>query len=72
MLGVERPIIQRGGKLRKPEPNYTHPLETAHLAASEQTAALVRNAVKASRTGQVSRFCADQGANSEVTTGRQS
>jgi integrase len=27
---------------------YTHPLEQAHLAASEQTAALVRNAVKAS------------------------
>ena len=27
---------------------YTHPLEQAHLAASEQTAALVRKAAKAS------------------------
>jgi hypothetical protein len=50
LLGVERPIIQIGGKLResraktKKGQRDTHPLEQAHLAAAEQTAALVRKA----------------------------
>jgi integrase len=39
---------------------YTHPLEQAHLAASEQTAALVRKAGKASWPGQMFSHCSHQ------------
>jgi hypothetical protein len=48
--GVDQELRMRevGHADRSVNDHYTHPLEQAHLAASEQTAALVRNAAKAS------------------------
>jgi integrase len=48
--GVDQELRMRevGHADRSVNDHYTHPLEQAHLAASEQTAALVRNAGKAS------------------------
>ena len=48
--GVDRELRMRevGHADRSVNDRYTHPLEQAHLAASEQTATLVRNAGKAS------------------------
>jgi integrase len=44
----ELPMREVGHADRSTNDRYTHPLEQAHLAASEQTAALVRKAGKAS------------------------
>jgi integrase len=48
--GVDQELRMRevGHADRSVNDRYTHPLEQAHLAASEQTAALVRKAGKAS------------------------
>ena len=48
--GVDQELRMRevGHADRSINDRYTHPLEQAHLAASEQTAALVRKARKAS------------------------
>jgi hypothetical protein len=48
--GVDQELRMRevGDADRSVNDRYTHPLEQAHVAASEQTAALVRNAGKAS------------------------
>jgi hypothetical protein len=48
--GVDQELRMRevGHADRSVNDRYTHPLEQAHLAASEQTAALVRNAAQAS------------------------
>ena len=49
-VGVDQELRMReaGHADRAVNDRYTHPLEEAHLAASEQTAALVRKAGKAS------------------------
>jgi hypothetical protein len=41
-------LLEVGHSDKSVNDRYTHPLEQAHLAASEQTAALVRKAGKAS------------------------
>jgi hypothetical protein len=48
--GVDQELRMRevGHADRSVNDRYTHPLEQAHLVASEQTAALVRKAGKAS------------------------
>ena len=48
--GVDQELRMRevGHADKSVNDRYTHPLEQAHLAASEQTAALVRKAGKAS------------------------
>ena len=48
--GVDQELRMRevGHAVRSVNDRYTHPLEQAHLAAAEQTAALVRKAGKAS------------------------
>jgi hypothetical protein len=56
---------ERGTEIKLPPAplgrNLKTSLEQAHLAASEQTPALVRNAGKASRQGQEFPFCSYRG-----------
>jgi integrase len=54
--GVDQELRMRevGHADKSVNSRYTHPLEQAHLAASEQTAALVRKAGKARKAGEAS------------------
>jgi hypothetical protein len=54
--GVDQELRMRevGHADKSVNSRYTHPLEQAHLAASEQTGALVRKAGKTWKTGEAS------------------
>jgi hypothetical protein len=62
--GVDQELRMRevGHADRSVTEHYTHPLGQALLAASEQTAALVRKAGAASWPGRVFPFCSHSGA----------